>query len=333
MTRVFIPPEILAAAHERSAARVARDWPRADRLRGVIEAAGWRVVDAGFDFRLEPAHAPDVVMDGRPRYGRSEAVPSRATEPSLGEATVVVVVTGGSATGAPSVARAAAALVGPDAGRVGTAVVIVADGVDAETEAQLADLAGAGERPTIETVATSEGLGTAAAWNIGLRRATGRIVVILDAGVEITGDIVTPLARALEDEAVAVAGVRGFIGPDLAHLRPTDRGEATAIDGSVLAFRRADAIDRGPLDEAFTSDAYLDLWWSLVLRDEVDGRPRRAVVIPDLPVVVNMPSTLAGPRDRTDRPARRSFYRVLDRFGGRGDLVVSGGAELAADGP
>ncbi|MEA2548457.1 MAG: hypothetical protein QOE42_1055, partial [Chloroflexota bacterium] len=91
MTRAYIPQEILAAAHERSAARAARDWEAADRLRGDIEAAGWRVIDAGTDFRLEPAHAPDREEAGRVRYGRSAAVPSRLDEAPAGRATVVLV--------------------------------------------------------------------------------------------------------------------------------------------------------------------------------------------------------------------------------------------------
>mgnify|MGYP003347386337 CR=1 FL=1 len=36
-----------------------------------------------------------------------------------------------------------------------------------------------------------------------------------------------------------------------------------AVSGLALAFRRADYTDRGPLDEHFALDAYLDAWWSL----------------------------------------------------------------------
>jgi len=47
-------------AHERSAARAAKQWAEADRIRGEIEAAGWKVVDRGTDFALEPAHPPTL---------------------------------------------------------------------------------------------------------------------------------------------------------------------------------------------------------------------------------------------------------------------------------
>jgi tryptophan synthase beta subunit len=67
VTRVRIPEEVLSAAHERAAARAAKDWPEADRIRAEIEAAGWKVVDRGTDFALEPAHALARVMDLAPQ--------------------------------------------------------------------------------------------------------------------------------------------------------------------------------------------------------------------------------------------------------------------------
>src|SRR5947199_49499 len=76
-----------------SAARAARDWPAADRIRAEIEAAGWKIVDRGTDFALEPAQAPTVATDGLVRYGSVDAVPSRLDEPDSGRATVVLVAT------------------------------------------------------------------------------------------------------------------------------------------------------------------------------------------------------------------------------------------------
>ncbi|HEX5241149.1 MAG TPA: hypothetical protein VFW20_09130, partial [Candidatus Limnocylindrales bacterium] len=75
------PPSVVAAARARASARADRDFATADRLRGEIEAAGWKVIDAGVDFRLEPAHPADTTADGVTRFGRSAAVPSRLGEP------------------------------------------------------------------------------------------------------------------------------------------------------------------------------------------------------------------------------------------------------------
>ena len=48
------PAELVALAEQRIAARAAKDFAEADRLRGEIEAAGWSVRDAGDGFQLVP---------------------------------------------------------------------------------------------------------------------------------------------------------------------------------------------------------------------------------------------------------------------------------------
>jgi cysteinyl-tRNA synthetase len=54
MARTRIPDDVLSAAHARAAARAARDWPEADRLRAEIEAAGWEARDVADGFQLVP---------------------------------------------------------------------------------------------------------------------------------------------------------------------------------------------------------------------------------------------------------------------------------------
>jgi len=328
LTRPFVPPAVLTAAHERSAARAAHDWAAADRLRGEIEAAGWRVIDAGTDFRLEPAHAPDVLEAGRPRYGHSEGVPSRLDAAPEGLATVIMVAS--DPDDIKGVGRAVRGL--GAALPAGTSLVVVADGLDAAATGDLeATLDGAapderGGPGAVEVVGTSVRLGEAAALNIGFRRAAGPILVVLDPSIEPTGDIVTPLAIALADPGVGIAGASGLVSEDLRRFAESDRGDAAAIQGFVMAFRREDAAVRGPLDERFTSARNLDIWWSLVLRDEGPDRPpRRAVVVPGLPLVRHEegPSGSTPGPDR-DRLSKRNFYRVLDRFGFRQDLALPG---------
>ena len=122
MTRSFIPDEILSAAHARAAARAAHDWAEADRLRGTIEAAGWKVVDRGTDFALTPAAPPDVADAGRVRYGATANVPSRLDDAATGTATVVLIAT----DWPDDLARALAGLRAH--APAGTSVVVVADG-------------------------------------------------------------------------------------------------------------------------------------------------------------------------------------------------------------
>ncbi|MEO5940963.1 MAG: glycosyltransferase [Candidatus Limnocylindrales bacterium] len=312
MTRAFIPDEILSLAHERAAARAARDWAAADRLRAEIEAAGWKIIDRGTDFGLEPAHPPTVAEGETVRYGSSDAVPSRLALAATGGASVVIVATDWPA----DVGRAIAGIRAhaPE----GTAVIVVADAPSADQEAGLP-----GADDGLEVLRTTERLGTGAAWNVGIRRAATRVVIILDASVEPTGDVVTPLVAALDDPTIGVAGGFGIVSDDLRKFEDGAPGDVTAIEGYAIAFRRADAAERGPIDERFRFYRNLDIWWSLVLRDEGEGSPpRRAVAIPIPAIRHEHRAWTALPEAERDRLSKRNFYRIIDRFGWRRDLAA-----------
>lgn len=316
-----VPREVREQAEARAAARAARDWATADGLRAQIEAAGWKVIDAGTAFRLEPVHPADVVAAGETRYGRSDAVPSRLAEPPTGLATAIVV-----AREDPGGARRAIAGLLAHA-PAGVDVVMVDDGSAGSVSGE-APSVGAGSEiageARVEIVRTSAPLGQAASLNIGLRRARGPVVLVLDASLEPSGDVVTPLIAALDDPSVAVAGPFGLATADLRHFEEVTSGPAAAIEGYLVAFRRADAAERGPLDEAFRFYRNLDVWWSLVLRDAGEGRPGRAArVVEGLPVVRHEHRAwTATPTQDRDRLSKRNFYRVLERFRGRLDLAA-----------
>ncbi len=301
-------------AHDRARARAERDWPEADRLRAQIEAAGWTIVDRGTDFALAPASPPTIEAGGVVRYGATAEVPSRADEPATGLATVILVATDWPA----DLNRALSGLQahGPD----GLQIVVVADGASAEQDAGLDAL-------EAEVVRTSERLGQAASINIGIRRASGPTIVVLDTSVEPTGDVVTPLVAALEDPTVAVAGGWGLVSDDLRKFREAPAGDVDAVEGYAMVFGRDVAIARGPLDERFRFYRNLDIWWSLVLRDEGEERPPRRAVAVDLPAIRHEHRGWTSlPDDERDRLSKRNFYRIIDRFGWRRDLLTGRGA-------
>ena len=323
MTRQRIPDDVLSAAHARAAARAARDWAEADRLRAEIEAAGWRIVDRGTDFALSPAAPLDVPEGGRTRYGASANVPSRLEDTPIGVATIVLVAT----DWPEDLSRALSGLA--EHAPEGTSIVVVADGPSPEQAAALDVLeAGGGTGGlTAEVVWTSERLGHAAAINAGVRRAEGPVVTLLDTSVEPAGDFVTPLAAALDDASVAVAGGWGIVSGDLRHFEEAPPGDVDAIEAYALAFRRSDFAERGPLDEHFRFYRNLDIWWSLVLRDEGEGSaPRRAVALADLPLARHEHRGYTSlPPEERDRQSKRNFYRIIDRFGSRRDLLIHPG--------
>ncbi|MET1232999.1 MAG: glycosyltransferase [Candidatus Limnocylindrales bacterium] len=310
------PPEAVAdLARARADARAARDFMTADRLRAEIEASGWKVVDRGIDFSLEPAHPPDLADGGRLRVGASGSVPSRLGEPATAPATIILVAT----DWPDDLARALAGL--HTYAPTGTQLVIVAD----DPSPGQAEALGPVEAAGIEVVWTSARLGTAAAIDCGLRRASGTIVILLDTSLEPTGDFVTPLTAVLADPTVAVAGGWGIVSDDLRTFRDAPPGDVDAIEGYCQAFRRTDVVTRGPLDERFRFYRNLDIWWSLVLRDEGQDSPsRRAVRTEPLPLIRHDHRGYASlPADERDRLSKRNFYRILDRFGSRRDLLIT----------
>jgi cysteinyl-tRNA synthetase len=315
------PDAIVERARLRAAARERRDWSEADRLRAEIEAAGWKIVDRGTNFELAPASPPDVEEAGRVRYGSSAAVPSRLDAAPIGLASVVVLAE----EWPDDLARLLASLTehGPD----GVQIVVVANDPSRD---QVPTLVALDERdpggPGIETdvVWTSARLGHAAALNTGIRRAAAEVIVLLDTSVELTGDAIGPLVRALDDESVAVAGPFGIVSDDLRHFQEAEPGDVDAIEAYCLAFRRSDYVARGPLDEHFRFYRNLDIWWSLVLRDEgVQRPPRRALALAELPLERHEHRGWTSlPDEQRDRLSKRNFYRVLDRFRDRRDLLV-----------
>jgi hypothetical protein len=325
VTRRRIPDDVLAAAHARARAREARDWAEADRLRAEIEAAGWRIVDRGTDFALTPAAPLDVAEGDRVRYGSSASVPSLLAEPPTGPATVVLVAT----DWPDDLIRTLGGL----GGRVpaGTSVVIVADGPSPEQAAALDELSARHDGPPlpeVEVVWTSERLGHGAALNAGVRRARSGVVVLIDTSVEPAGDVVTPIVDALGDRTVAIVGAWGIVSADLRKFEEAPAGDVDAIEGYLQAFRRADYAERGPFDERFRFYRNLDIWWSLVLRDEGEGSPpRRALALDGLPATRHEHRGWTSlPDEERDRQSKRNFYRIIDRFGSRRDLLVSPGS-------
>ena len=307
MTRARIPDEILSAAHARSRARLAKEWVEADRLRAVLEDAGWRVVDRGVDFRLEPAIPPDTVAGGATIHGSSASVLSRLGEPSARPATIVLL--------ADHPADLAAALAGlGDAGRsVAQVVAVAAEAVEVEP------------REGVEIVRMIQGAALGARLNAGIRRATGAVIVVLDGTAAVRGDILTPLMRALDHPSVAIAGGWGSRTDDLRTFTPVEAdAEADVIDLVCLAFRREDAVRIGPLDERLVDAVSLGAWLSLALRY---GSAAPAIEDPPTPrgaSVVRVPAERAADSrganaatmdEAARRAARRDFYRLRDAFG------------------
>jgi cysteinyl-tRNA synthetase len=164
-------------------------------------------------------------------------------------------------------------------------------------------------------------LGFAAAVNAGIDAAAGDVVILFDPGVELKGDGVTPLIEALRDPQVAVAGPFGVSGKGtIKEFEESAGPEVDAIEGYCMAFRRADALALEGFDPKFRFYRIADIEFSFRLRAQARGR---AVVVAGLPIEKHEHRLweATDPAER-ERLSRRNFYRFLDRWGGREDLLV-----------
>jgi cysteinyl-tRNA synthetase len=297
-----IPDDVRALAEEREQARRARDFARADALRDRIRQAGYEVTDA--------PSGPKLARRERhqdPVYQRSEDVPSLLEE-STGEpglpASIQWVVQGW-----------------PDDVHRGLRSVQITDSL----HLVVVDAAGLGLSRqgwrVDEVIHVAPGAGWAMARNAGLRRALGEIVILVDGSIEFTGDCVPALWNALQDPTVGVTGPFGLVTDDLHEFRPSEGPDVDAIEGYVMAFRR-ELVQRGlRFDEKFKFYRTADIELSF----QIKAMGLRATVTP-IPVNRHEHRLWANtPEDERNRLSKRNFYRFLDKWRGRTDLLVSGG--------
>jgi GT2 family glycosyltransferase len=165
-------------------------------------------------------------------------------------------------------------------------------------------------------------LGFATAVNAGIEAAVGEICIVFDPGVELIGDAVALLVAKLNDPTVVVTGPFGIRGKGTLKEFEEDPGpEVDAIEAYCMAFRKADAQAVEGFDPKFRFYRIADIDFSFRLRD----RGGRAVVLPDLPLTRHEHRLWeATPAEERDRLSKRNFYRFLDRWGKRDDLLVGG---------
>jgi GT2 family glycosyltransferase len=178
---------------------------------------------------------------------------------------------------------------------------------------------------TMLVVGPNPRLGWAQAANAALR-APGEVVILFDPGTELTGDVAGPLLAALADTTVAVAGAFGVRGKGTLKEFESHPGPVVdAIEGYCMAFRRADAVAVGGFDPKFRFYRIADFELSFRLRDQGG---RRALVVPGLPILKHAHRLWEEtPEAERARLSKKNFYRFLDRWGGREDLLTDRGQQ------
>ena len=298
---IDVPDEVRALAAERDRRRDEKDFAAADALRDRIAHLGFTVVDTPEGPRLEP------IVATAPERARAADVESVLDEPPTLDASVHWVVEGWP----EDVVRALRGFRAHEGGR--EVQYVLADVTET-------DPATYGDGVEVVTLEPETGWG--AARNAGLRRSRGRAVLVMDGSVEPEGDVLGPLERALEDASVGVCGPFGISTNDLREFHDSDGTgpdrEVDAIEGYLMAFRRDVIRDVGLFDERFRWYRTADIECSFRVRDA----GFRAVLV-DVPVRRHEHRMYhSTPPDERDRLSKRNYYRFLERFRDRFDLLV-----------
>ncbi|HSI98976.1 MAG TPA: glycosyltransferase [Patescibacteria group bacterium] len=304
MTQVPMPDAVRRLIDERRTAREARDWARADALRDELAALGWEVQDGAKGSTARPILRP----------AEREELPSLLADPAEVPLSVQVV-----ADDHPDdLARFLRGLAAHPPGAAWE-LVIVANEPSYDLDALLADV----PPPVAATVLpTARRLGWADARTLGLTRSRGEVTVLVDTSLEPAGDWSAPLLAAFDDPTVGIAGGWGVTSEDARQFEDAPPGEVDAIEGYCLAVRREALRQVGGFDRRFRFYRNADLDFSFAVRDA----GWRAVRTPPLPFERHEHRGWTSlPDGERDRLSKRNFYRFLDRWGDRPDLLLHGG--------
>jgi GT2 family glycosyltransferase len=306
--RHSIPEDILALSHQRDLLRRRGQYDRADLLKRQLEDAGYGVKD-------NPHGAHLIILPGVEENGTMHRI-ARQLPSLLDEADHCTFSVNILAQNSLSATRRCVESVLRFAGDANIEIILVdnasLDGLDAWVEEVRQ------QEPRLHILRTTRVMGNAEARNVGLKRSRGRYILLLDNSIELTGDIFSPLEKTLNEQNVGLTGPRGLRSDDLRHFEDSSEQEVEAIDGSCLAFPRQLLKQTGLLDERFRFPQFMDIDFSFAVRDT----GKRALRSPQLPITSH--PTPAGDFSDAEytRLTRRNFYRYLDKWGNREDLLL-----------
>jgi hypothetical protein len=293
-----LPDDVRRLLDERAAARAERDWARADDLRDRIAALGWEVQDAGGESTARPI-----------------LVPAAEADPIEGPPTVDASVHVAAEDHPADLLRFLRGLSAhpPEAS---WELVIVANAPAEPLAATLASVALPVEPVVLES---PERLGWADARTLGMRSSRGEVTIVVDTSLEPTGDFVSPLLVAFDDPTVGMAGGWGVTSGDARQFADAPPGPVDAIEAYCLAIRREALRAVGGIDRRFRYYRNADLDLSFAVREQ----GWTALRTDPLPLARHEHRGWESlPDEERDRLSKRNFYRFLDRWGSRPDLLL-----------
>lgn len=306
--RHAIPADILALSHERDMLRRKGQYDRADVLKRQIEEAGYAIKDNPHGAHL--IILPSIEVDGN-TYRTARQLPSLLDEADTCLFSVNIL-----AHNSFEQIQRCLESVQRFAGSNDIEIILVDNASQDELSIWAATRQHVDGR--LHVLRVSRTMGEGEARNIGLKQSRGRYILLLDSSVELTGDVFTPLAKALANEEIGITGLHGLRTDDLRHFEEGQGLKVEVVDKLCMAFRRKLLKKVGLFDEGYRFPYYMDIDFNFAVRDS----GAKVVVTPDLPVTCYPVLQYADLSDaERTRLTKRNFYRFLEKWGDREDLL------------
>jgi cysteinyl-tRNA synthetase len=263
LVSVSLPGTVAALVRERGALRRDERYAEADALRDRIAAAGYTVHDT----RDGPLVERRALEEEFPEISQSADVPDLSGAADLYEFSVNLLTRDSRV----DLERCVKSIIRQRAGR-SLEIVIIDNGSTDDTVPYLQELSRTGLRDAagaaipLRVLFTDHNLGFAAGRNATMRASRGRYIVLLDTSIELCGDIWTPLASALDDESIGVAGPYGLVTDDIQEFHESDGPDVDAVEGYLMAFRRVLLREVGWAEEKFRFYRLLDIYMSFMFK-------------------------------------------------------------------
>ncbi|MEI6867543.1 MAG: glycosyltransferase [Actinomycetes bacterium] len=293
------PQNVIELGAARAAARAARDFSLADKIRDQIADLGYEILDLpdGFDFRAK-ARFPVV----------ARITDVKALTETQFDAVFVMVVDSFAADARLSLQNIKKNAVG------NFAIQVLISGTP-DTEPLLAELDG-----QTFLVQVTEGAGWGESINALIKIATAPIVIVMDPSTQLTGDALTPVIDALNKKEFSAVGWRGGLVNLVDDWRTTEDkgpGEVDVLFSYFMALDRAETLEAGAFNIRARYYRNADIEFSLRLR-QAHGR----LLQMELPLIQARHHGYydADPEFR-ETESKKNYDRILDRFRGKNEIL------------
>ena len=309
------PPEALEQLLRRAHLRDMAEYSAADQIRAALEEVGYVVEDHERGSRIRPKAEWEKLTEDRDVVSAAAEVPSLVEQGDAHDVTIGIVA----CNYVDDVKRVVTSALSWSGDR-DVELVVLDNGSTDDTGKYLDDLASSDSR--VRVIHADHVLGEGAAKNIVLKQSLGRIVILLDTSVEVTGDLIGPIETMLSDDGVGVAGPFGLRTDNLHHFHDGEgeSGDMDAMQAYCFAFRREDLAQVGLMRESFRFYRNLDIDYSFHFKEQ----GKRIVADQSLPVVQHehrVWNELA--EAERDELSLKNYRRFLEKWGERADLLVS----------